>query len=124
MDRLIPSDAPLEKFVDLPELLARVEDDRELLAELFVLFVEELPGFRDALHRAVAVGNLPEAAKAAHALKGMLANMSMNHGAFVAARFEAAIQAGDLQATNDTLAAFDSEIAALLAAVGAFVAKE
>ena len=123
MSRLIPNDALLEKVVDLPELLARVEDDRELLAELFVLFVEELPGFHDALRHAVAVGNLPEAARAAHALKGMLANMSMKRGASLASSFEAAVQTGDMPAINNALAAFDSEIATLLAAVGAFVAE-
>jgi HPt (histidine-containing phosphotransfer) domain-containing protein len=122
VNRLIPNDALLEKFVDLPDLLARVEDDRELLTELFVLFEEELPGLQDALHHAVDVGNLPEGAKAAHALKGMLANMSMKHGASLAAGFEAAIRAGDIRAIKDRLAAFDSEIAALSAAVGAFVA--
>ena len=73
VNRLDPNDAVLEKFVDLPDLLARVENDRELLAELFVMFQEELPGLQNTLHHAMDVGDLPEGAKAAHALKGMLA---------------------------------------------------
>ena len=48
-----PEQASLEQYVDLPELLARVENDRELLAELFALFQEDFPRLRDALQRAV-----------------------------------------------------------------------
>src|SRR5450631_131729 len=85
VNRMIPNDVLLEKFVDLPDLLARVENDRELLTELFVMFQEELPGLQSALKDAIHVGNLLEVAKAAHALKGMLANMSMKKGATMAA---------------------------------------
>jgi HPt (histidine-containing phosphotransfer) domain-containing protein len=120
--RLISNDALLEKFVDLPDLLARVENDRELLAELFVMFQEELPGHQDALHAATDVGDLAETARAAHALKGMLANLSMRQLAFLAATIEAATRAGDIPAVKETLTGFDSEIAAVSAAVDAFIA--
>ena len=122
VNRLVPNDAVLEKFVDLPDLLARVENDRELLTELFVMFQEELPVLQDALHDAIDVGNLPEGAKAAHALKGMLANMSMKQGTTMAASIEAAARAGNIPAIKETLASFDSKIAALSAAVDAFIA--
>jgi HPt (histidine-containing phosphotransfer) domain-containing protein len=87
---LASNDVLFEKFVDMPDLLGRVENDRELLTELFVMFQEELPGLQSALHDAIGVGNLPEGAKAAHALKGMLANMSMRKGATMAASIESA----------------------------------
>jgi HPt (histidine-containing phosphotransfer) domain-containing protein len=122
VNRLISNDALLEKFVNLSELLARVEHDRELLAELLVMFQEELPGLQDALHDAILVGDLAETAKAAHALKGMLANLSMRQGAFLAATIEAATRAGDIPAVKETLTAFDSEIADVSAAVDAFIA--
>jgi HPt (histidine-containing phosphotransfer) domain-containing protein len=122
VNELISNDALLEKFVDLPGLLARVEDDRELLTELFAMLQEELPGLGNELHRAVDAGNLAEAAKASHALKGMLANMSIKHGASLAAKIEEAARANDAPAITDALAAFDSEAAALSAAVNAFLA--
>ncbi len=122
VNRLVPNDALLEKFVDLPDLLARVENDRELLTELFVMFQEELPGLQDALHDAMDVGDLPQAAKAAHTLKGMLANMSIKQGTTMAASIEAAARAGNVPAIKETLASFDSEIEALSAAVDAFIA--
>jgi len=123
VNRLVPNDALLEKFVDLPDLLARVENDRELLTELFVMFQEELPGLQDALHHAIDAGDLPEGVKAAHALKGMLANMSMKKGATMAASIETAARAGNIGASKEILGAFDSEIAALSAAVDAFLVR-
>jgi len=119
VNRLVPNYSLLEKFVNLPDLLARVEDDRELLAELFLMFQEELPDLQDALHSAMDVGDLLEAAKAAHALKGMLANLSMKQGASLAATIEDAARAGDMPKVKETLAAFDSETVALLAALKA-----
>jgi HPt (histidine-containing phosphotransfer) domain-containing protein len=119
---LVPNDALLEKFVDLPDLLSRIENDRELLIELFVMFQEELPGLHSALHDAIDVGNLPEGAKTAHAIKGMLANMSMKQCASIAASIEAAARDEDTSAIRETLVELDSEITSLSAAVDAFIA--
>ena len=44
-----PEYASLEKAVNLPDLLARVEDDRELLNDLLEMFQTELPGHLEAL---------------------------------------------------------------------------
>jgi len=121
VNRSVPNDALLGRFVDLPDLLARVEDDRDLLTELFVIFREELPGLHGALHAAIDVGDLSRAAKAAHALKGMLANMSMERGATIVADVEMAARSGHISALKGTLASFDSEIAELSAAICAFL---
>jgi len=121
VNRSVPNDSLLGRFVDLPDLLARVEDDRDLLTELFVIFREELPGLHGALHAAIDVGDLSRAAKAAHALKGMLANMSMDRGATIVADVEMAARSGHISALKGTLASFDSEIAELSAAICAFL---
>jgi HPt (histidine-containing phosphotransfer) domain-containing protein len=122
VNRLISGCAFIEKFVNLSDLMARVEDDRELLAELFTMFQEELPGLQGALHNAMRTGDLPAAAEAAHALKGMLANLSMKQGTSLAASIEAAARGGDKPAFEETLATFDGEIVALSTAVDAFMA--
>ena len=122
VSKLVPNDALIERFVDLPDLLSRVENDCELLAELFAMFREELPALQDALHDALEIGDLTKTATAAHTLKGMLANMSIKRGASLAAIIEAGARSGDIPAIKVTLAAFDSEIAALSTAVDAFVA--
>jgi HPt (histidine-containing phosphotransfer) domain-containing protein len=124
VSKLMPDDLAIEKFVDLPDLLARVENDRELLEELFAMFKEELPVLQDALHEAMNISNLPQTVTAAHTLKGMLANMSMKHGASLAAHIEAAARAGDSPEIQVRLAELDSEIAALSVAIEAFVSGQ
>ncbi len=120
VNRLIPDYALLERFVNLPDLLARVEGDRDLLAELLMMFQQEIPALQGALHCAMDVGDLPEAAKMAHAFKGMLASLSMVQGASMATTIEAAARAGDVPKIKETLAVFDAEMVALSAAVDAF----
>ena len=114
--------ASIEQYVNMPELLARVDNDSELLTELFALFQEDFPRLRDALHNAVHAGGPRQVEKAAHALKGMLANLSIKHGAVLAANVEAAARAGDDREIQQAMAAFDGEETGLLAAVGTFMA--
>ncbi len=112
--------ASLEQYLNMPELLARVENDRELLAELFALFQGHFPRLRDALRGAVDSCDPSQAEKAAHTLKGMLANLSINRGAELAANVEAAARAGDVQKIQQAVALFDQEEAGLLEAVNLF----
>lgn len=122
VSNLVLNNSMIERFVDLPDLLARVENDRELLAELFAMFQEELPSLHDALRHAMDIGDINQTAKAAHTLKGMLANMSIKQGALLAANIEAAARASDMPAIKVAFVAFDMEIANLSAAIDAFVA--
>ena len=121
LNRSVSGDTLIGKYVDLPSLLARVENDRELLTELFAMFLEELPALRKALHDAIGTGDLPQVTKVAHTLKGMLANMSMNRGTLMAAGIEAAARDGDAAAVEEALISFDSELVALSAAADAFI---
>jgi HPt (histidine-containing phosphotransfer) domain-containing protein len=114
--------ASIEQYVNMPELLARVDNDSELLTELFELFQEDFPKLREDLDSAVRAGDLRQAEKAAHALKGMLANLSMKHGAVLAANMEAAARAGDEVEIQQAMAAFNMDETGLLAAVGRFMA--
>lgn len=114
--------ATLEQYVNMAELLARVESDRELVAELFTLFQEDFPRLQDALDSAVDSGDPLEVEKAAHTLKGTLANLSIKQGAELAAGVEAAARAGDALQIRQTLAAFDREAAGFSAALDVFTA--
>lgn len=117
-----PEQVAIEQYVDMPELLARVENDRELLSELLALFLKDYPKLRDVLHHAVHAGDARQVKEAAHALKGMLANLSIQHGAELAAKVDAAARAGDAREIELAVAAFDAEGTGLLAAVAAFMA--
>ena len=115
--------ASLEQYLNMPELLDRVDNDRELLADLLTLFQEDFPRLRDALHTAVDSGNPPQVEKAAHTLKGMLANLSIKWGAELAAGIEAAARAGNVPEIQQAVAAFDREEAGLQAAVSSFMSS-
>jgi len=117
-----PEHASLKQYVNMPELLARIENDSELLTELFALFHEDFPRLRDALRNAVHAGDPRQVEKAAHALKGMLASLSIEQGAALAAKVEAAARAGDEREIQRAMAAFDGEETGMLAAVGTFIA--
>lgn len=111
----------IEQYVNMPELLARVENDRELLAELLALFLKDYPRLRDALHHAIHESDAYQVEKAAHALKGMLANLSIKNGAELAAAIETAARAGNQRELEEAAAAFDRDETGLLAAVGKFM---
>jgi CheY-like chemotaxis protein len=121
-DMTNPEHASLEQYVNMTELQARVDNDRELLEELFTLFQKDFPRLRDALHDAVDSGGPLQMEKAAHTLKGMLANLSIKQGAELAAGVEAAARAGDALQIRQALAAFDREAAGFSAALDVFMA--
>lgn len=113
--------AVIEQYVNMPELLARVENDRELLSELLALFLKDYPKLRDVLHHAVQAGDVRQVKEAAHALKGMLANLSIQRGAELAANVESAARAGDAGEIQQAMSAFDAEGTGLLTAVATFM---
>ena len=115
--------ASLEQYLNLPELLNRVDNDRELLADLLTLFQEDFPRLRDALHTAVESGNPSQVETAAHTLKGMLATLSIKRGAELAAAIEAAARAGIVPEIRQAVAAFDREEAELPVAVSSFMSS-
>ena len=73
---------------DFAELLARVDNDRDLLRELFDLFKEDAPRHLEALRGAVQRGDAAAVASEAHALKGMLSNLSSKQASATAAQLE------------------------------------
>jgi HPt (histidine-containing phosphotransfer) domain-containing protein len=113
----------LASFVNWPDLLQRVDNDRELLEELFALFQEEFPRLLDELHQTVKDDDLAEIRRVAHALKGMLAGLSIQQCAALAANVESAAQAGDRSEVAQVLAALDRETSGLMAAVKSFKAE-
>jgi HPt (histidine-containing phosphotransfer) domain-containing protein len=112
----------LEEFVDLKELLDRVENDQELLAELFALFQEELPANRTALQKAINEGDLGEIERAAHKLNGMLANLSAQRTAALAAEVESSARVGNTPRIGELMLMLEPQITAFSVALGSFMA--
>jgi two-component system sensor histidine kinase/response regulator len=75
-------------IIDLTELLARVENDRELMRDLLLIFKEEFPRHLQALRDAVDSMDGEKVAAVAHSLKGMLSNLAAGPAAAAAARLE------------------------------------
>lgn len=65
-----------EQIVDVGAFLQRVDSDYSLATELVDLFLLESPGLMDQAMKALAAGDSPALACAAHTLKGALANFS------------------------------------------------
>jgi HPt (histidine-containing phosphotransfer) domain-containing protein len=77
-----------ESGVNLPELLARMAYDGELLQEILELFKEEFPKSGLLLRQALERGDLQAVQNEAHNLKGMLAGLSIIEGPRSAMRIE------------------------------------
>jgi CheY-like chemotaxis protein len=95
--------------LDLTELLARVENDRELLRDLLMISKEELPRHLKALREAVESGDGKRVASTAHTLKGMLANLSANHAAEAAAELERLGRSGQISGFEEALVTFERD---------------
>ena len=77
--------APAASPFDPEDVMARVEGDRELLAELVEIFRAEHPRLLAELRRCVEAGDARGAQDAAHAIKGTVGNFG-GHAASEAAR--------------------------------------
>jgi two-component system sensor histidine kinase/response regulator len=94
--------------IDLAELLARVENDRELMRELLLIFKEEFPRHLLALRVAVDSSDGEKVATEAHTLKGMLSNLAANPAAGAAARLEQLGRAQEVAAFQEACASFEN----------------
>jgi HPt (histidine-containing phosphotransfer) domain-containing protein len=99
---------------DFQELLSRVENDREFLHDLLLVFKEEFPQHREALREAVTRGDAKRIAEEAHRLKGMLSNLSAHESAKAAARLELLARSGERSDFGQLFAEFDRITSGLL----------
>jgi two-component system sensor histidine kinase/response regulator len=94
--------------IDLAELLARVENDHELMRELLLIFKEEFPRHLLALRVAVDSSDGEKVATEAHTLKGMLSNLAANPAAGAAARLEQLGRTQEVAAFQEACASFEN----------------
>jgi HPt (histidine-containing phosphotransfer) domain-containing protein len=65
-----------EEIIDLKDVLERVQDDKELLNELFDIYQEDFVAKRQALGEAIATHNIVKIKEIAHSMKGSSGNIS------------------------------------------------
>jgi len=92
-------------IIDINELLARVENDRDLMRDLLQIFKEEFPQHLEALRKAVNSLDAETVAAEAHSMKGMLSNLAAGSAAAAAARIE---KLGRNRAVSEFHEAFES----------------
>jgi HPt (histidine-containing phosphotransfer) domain-containing protein len=109
--------------INLQELLARVENDRDLLCDLLTIFKHEFPSHLKALENAVARKDPAETASVSHTLKGMLANLSVTKAAASAARLEQIARAGETASFEEAFAVLVQDVHGLLPAMERYMAE-
>ena len=110
MNRSNPSPA----VVNFQELLARVDNDRGLLRDLFSIFKEEFPGYLKSLEEAVTRNDAAQAASVSHTLKGMLANLAASKAAASASQLEQLARVADTASLPAAFAEFARDVRGLL----------
>ena len=88
---------------DREAALARVGDDEELLAELVKIFLDDYPNSLTAIDDAVAMQDPPKLERAAHTLKGAVANFGADAVVKEAFELERQGRSGDLSHATENL---------------------
>jgi HPt (histidine-containing phosphotransfer) domain-containing protein len=104
----------MQVVLDVPDLLARLENDRELLVELSEILKTEYPIQLRSLEQAVSGEDMKTVERTGHALKGMFAALSATRAASAASQLEQIGRKGDKLGLRNALTILESEAAALL----------
>jgi len=98
--------------------LSRVEHDEDLARELLGIFQSDAAAYRESLRAAVQSGDAAGTRSAAHAFKGMLANLAAGSAAAAAARLEEMAKAEKVDQFADGWKTFEGELETVLEEVG------
>ena len=92
-----------ELLFDREAALARVGDDEELLTELVKIFLDDYPNSMNDIEDAVARQDSPLLERAAHTLKGAVANFGADAVVKEAFELERQGRSGDLSHASENL---------------------
>ena len=106
-----------EEVLDLEEVLERVQDDKELLLELFDIFQEDYEQKRRQIGQATVQKDFEQLKNIAHSLKGASSNISAKRIYSLFAEIERMAVRGDMKAIEEVLVNADREYAALQSAI-------
>ena len=103
------------------ELLERVDNDREFLAETVEMLQTDGRALMADIERAVAANDAPAVGRAAHALKGMISNFCAPAAHRSAAEVERLAKGGGVAAAGEAARALETDLAALIAELQQFL---
>lgn len=92
------------EMLDMAVALDRVGGDEELLREVAQLFLEDYPQSVEAIEKGLSAGDARAVERAAHTLKGAVANFGVAEVVEVAFAVEQSGRRGDLSTVSGSLA--------------------
>ena len=113
-----------DEVFDQAELMERVGGRVDLVIKIGRIFIDKYPQQLSEIRSAIAQGNSRNLADLAHALKGMLANLSAKAAMETAKRLELMGDAGDISRAEETYAALETEIRQFREALSKFAGLE
>jgi signal transduction histidine kinase/CheY-like chemotaxis protein len=108
---------PGEGSIDWKTAWANMEGDHSLLSELALMFLNDLPGQMQAIHRAAENKLAPDLERLAHRLKGSVGNFAARPAFDAAFNLEKLAHQGNLGQVAPAVAALDHEIERLKGAL-------
>ena len=106
---------------DQKELLDRVDNDWEFLAETVQMLDTDGRALMHEIRRAATAGDAPALSGAAHTLKGMISNFCATDAHAGALAVEQIGKGGDLSALSPELQALETQLSGLIADLNVFV---
>ncbi|NTV30083.1 MAG: Hpt domain-containing protein [Candidatus Omnitrophica bacterium] len=103
----------MSDVVDLKDAMDRVQDDKELLCELFDIFCEDFPPKRDKIWAAFEKGDAVAFQMIAHGFKGATGNISARQMHETCVQLDAMGKAGSISAAKPLLEGLDRQFADL-----------
>ncbi|MBF0569779.1 MAG: Hpt domain-containing protein [Candidatus Omnitrophica bacterium] len=101
----------MSNIIDLKDAMERVQDDKELLLELFDIFQEDFPGKRNTINKAFEKGDLVSFQQIAHGMKGATGNISAKDMHQTCVALDALGKDGTLNGADVPLALLDKQYA-------------
>lgn len=98
-----------EEILDLKEVLDRVQEDKDLLLELFDIFIADYSEKRKQLEKAINVSDIEQIVSISHSLKGASGNISAKsmRGTFL--KLETMGKSGNLDGAKESLSVLDQQ---------------
>lgn len=98
-----------DDIIDLPDVLERVQDDKELLLELLDIYQEDFVNKREALASAIATKDFTKIKEVAHSMKGASGNISAKRLYATCLELETKAKDNNAEGLDALLVAVDSQ---------------
>ena len=111
----------MSRAFDEKELLERIDNDWDFLAETVQMLASDGPRLLDQIKTAVAANDAPAVGRAAHTLKGMISNFCSPETQAAAFEVEKLGKAADLSAAPVAMKTLEDQLQTLVAELNSFL---